>query len=145
MMNFRLRLDEALLRSREPAANALDRIERERGQGVLIQGVEVRPMVRGADLHEHPNDDPEKPRQLRHSDTLHRRSEYRLSVWFRQANVSALCCERFVQNAARGRSAGAASEITRAREHQRPLGGAQGTCHLLKQYSMAAQNAVSLG
>ena len=56
MMNFRPCLDEALLRPREPAANALDRIESERRQGVLIQGVEVRPMVRGTDFHEHPND-----------------------------------------------------------------------------------------
>ena len=46
MMNFRPRLDEALLRSGEPAANALDRIESERAQGVLIQGVEVRSMMR---------------------------------------------------------------------------------------------------
>ena len=81
VMNLRPRLDEALLRSREPAANALDRIESERGQGVLIQGVEVRSMVRGTDLHEHPNDDSEEPRQFRHGDTLHRRFE------FRRANV----------------------------------------------------------
>ena len=60
MMNFRPRLDEALLRSREPAANALDRIESERGQGVLIEGVEVRSMVRGTDLREHPNNYSEK-------------------------------------------------------------------------------------
>ena len=56
MMNFRPRLNEALLRPREPAADALDRIESTRGQGVLIQGVEVRSMVRGTDLHEHAND-----------------------------------------------------------------------------------------
>jgi len=30
-------------------------------------------MVRGADLHEHSNDDSEEPRQFRHGDTLHRR------------------------------------------------------------------------
>ena len=66
MMNFRPRLDEALLHSREPAANALDRIESERGQCVLIQGVEVRSMVRGTDLHEHPNNYSEETRQLRH-------------------------------------------------------------------------------
>ena len=81
-MNFRPRLDEALLRSREPAANALDRIESERGQGVLIQGVEVRSMVRGTDLHEHPNDYSEKARQFRHGGTLHRLSG------FRRANVN---------------------------------------------------------
>ena len=70
-------LDEALLRSREPAANALDRIESERGQGVLVQGVEVRSMVRGTDLHEHPNDYSEKARQFRHGGTLHRPSGFR--------------------------------------------------------------------
>ena len=76
MMNLRPRLDEALLRPRKPAANALDRIEGERGQGVLIQGVEVRPMVRGTDLHEHPNDYSEKARQFRHGGTLHRPSGF---------------------------------------------------------------------
>ena len=81
LMNFRPRLDEALLRPREPATNALDRIESERGQNVLIQGVEVRSMVRGTDLHEHPNDHSEKARQFRHGDTLHRPSG------FRRANV----------------------------------------------------------
>jgi hypothetical protein len=39
----------------------------------LIQRMEMRPMVRGADLHEHSNDDSEEPRQFRHGDTLHRR------------------------------------------------------------------------
>ena len=72
MMDFCPGLDEALLCPREPAADALDRVERERGQGVLIQGVEVRPMVRGTDFHEHPNDYSEKARQFRHEATLHR-------------------------------------------------------------------------
>ena len=81
MMNFRPRLDEALLRPREPAASALDRIQRERGQGVLIQCVEVRAVVRGTNLHEHPNDYSEKARQFRHGGTLHRPSG------FRQANT----------------------------------------------------------
>ena len=86
-MNFRPRLDEALLRSREPAPDALDRIESKRGQGVLIEGVEVRSVVRGTDFHEHPNDYPEKARQFGHDRTLHRLSEcHRLSE-FRRANV----------------------------------------------------------
>ncbi len=76
-MNFRPCLNEALLRPREPAANALDRIEGERGQGGLIQGVEVRSMVRGTDLHEHPNDYSEKAGQFRHAGTLHRPSGFR--------------------------------------------------------------------
>jgi hypothetical protein len=73
-MNFRPCFDEALLRPRKPTTNALDRIESERGQGVLIQGVEVRPMMRSTELHEHPNHNSEKPRQFRHGSTLHRPS-----------------------------------------------------------------------
>ena len=76
-MKFRPCFDESLLRPREPAANALDRIEGERRQGVLVQGVEVRSVVRGTDLHEHPNDDSEKARQFRHGATLHRPSGFR--------------------------------------------------------------------
>ena len=86
MMNFRPRLDEALLRSREPATNALDWIESERGQGVLIQGVEVRSMVRGTDLHEQPNDYSEKARQFGHDGTLHRQSEFHRLCGFRRSN-----------------------------------------------------------
>ena len=89
MMNFGPRLDEALLRAREPAADALDRIESKRGQGVLIQGVEVRSMVRGTDLHEHSNDYSEKARQFGHDGTLHRQSEFHRLTGFRRANVSA--------------------------------------------------------
>ena len=91
MMNFRPRLDEALLRSRESAANALDRIESECGQRVLIQGVEVRSMVRRTDFHEHPNDYSEKARQFRHGGTLHRPSGFRRAnarVEPRRASVS---------------------------------------------------------
>jgi len=77
MMDFGPSLDKALLRPRKPAANTFDRIQSERGQCVLIQRMEMRPMVRGADLHEHPNDDSEEPRQFRHGDTLHRRFEFR--------------------------------------------------------------------
>ena len=77
MMKFRPCLDEALLRPREPTANAFDRIESECGQGVLVQGVEVRSMVRGTGLHEHPNDYSEKARQFRHGGTLHRPSGFR--------------------------------------------------------------------
>ena len=72
MMNLRPCLNEALLRPRESATDALNRIESQRGKSILMQRVEVRPMMRGTDFHEHPNDDSEKPRQLRHGDTLHR-------------------------------------------------------------------------
>ena len=77
MVDFRPSLDEALLRPRKAAANALDRIQSERGQGVLIERVKMRPMVRRTDLHEHSNDDSEEPRQFRHGDTLHRPSRLR--------------------------------------------------------------------
>ena len=77
VMKFRPCLDKALLRPREPAAHALDWIESERRQGVLVQGVEVRSVVRGTDLHEHPNDDSEEARQFRHGGTLHRPSGFR--------------------------------------------------------------------
>ena len=77
MMDFCPRLDEALLRPREPAADALDRVERERRQGVLVQGVKVRPMMGRANFREHPNDDSEEARQFRHGGTLHRQSGFR--------------------------------------------------------------------
>ena len=87
-MKFGPCFDKALLRPREPAAHALDWIESERGQGVLIQGVEVRSMVRGTDLHEHPNDYSEKARQFGHDGTLHRLSEFHRLSGFRRANGS---------------------------------------------------------
>ena len=77
MMDFCPGLDEALLRSWEPAADALDWVERERGQGVLVQGVRVRPMMGRANFREHPNDDSEEARQFRHGGTLHRQSGFR--------------------------------------------------------------------
>src|SRR3990167_4851625 len=73
MMDLGPSLNKALLCPRKPAANAFDWVQRERGQCVLIQRMEMRPMVRGADLHEHSNDDSEEPRQFWHGDTLHRR------------------------------------------------------------------------
>jgi hypothetical protein len=73
MMDFGSGLDKALLSPRKLAADAFDRIQRERGKRVLIQRVKMRPVVGSADFHEHPNDDSEEPRQLRHGPTLHRR------------------------------------------------------------------------
>ena len=87
-MNFCPGLDQALLRPWEPAADALDRVEREGGHGVLVQGVEVRPMVGRAKFREHPNDDSEEARQFRHGGTLHRQSG------FRRANALPLSRER---------------------------------------------------
>lgn len=59
-MDFGPGLDEALLCARQIPANALDRIEREHALGILIRRVKVRPVVRGADFHEHSNDDSEE-------------------------------------------------------------------------------------
>ena len=71
-MNLRPSFDEALLGSREFAADALDGIEREHRPRVLEYGVAVRAMMGGAGLHEHSDDDSEEARQFGHADTLHR-------------------------------------------------------------------------
>jgi hypothetical protein len=47
-MNFRPRLDQAPLRPGQLASDALNRIERERCRGVLVRGMEVRPVMRRA-------------------------------------------------------------------------------------------------
>ncbi len=65
-MDFGPGLDESLLGARQIAASALDRIEREHALGILMRRMKVRPVVRGADLHEHSNDDSEESRDLRH-------------------------------------------------------------------------------
>ena len=66
-MNLRPRLDQALLRPGQLATDALNRIERERGRGVLVRGMEVRPVMRRAEFREHSNDDSEEARQLWHA------------------------------------------------------------------------------
>ena len=60
MVNLRPGLDETLLGSGKLPTDALDWIERKCGNGVLIRGVEMRSMMRCADLHEHANDDSEE-------------------------------------------------------------------------------------
>ena len=65
-MDFGPGLDESLLGARQIAANALDRIEREHALGILIGRMKGRPVVRGADFHEHSKDDSEESRDLRH-------------------------------------------------------------------------------
>jgi hypothetical protein len=47
MMDLGPSLNKALLCPRKLAANAFDWVQRERGQCVLIQRMEMRPMVRG--------------------------------------------------------------------------------------------------
>ena len=65
-MDFGPGLDEALLCARQIAANALNGIEREDAFGILIRRMKVGPVVRGADFHEHSNNDSEESRDLRH-------------------------------------------------------------------------------
>ena len=71
-MNLRPSFDEALLGSREFAADALDGIDCEYRLRVLEHGVKVRAMMRRADFHEHSDNDSEEARQFGHADTLHR-------------------------------------------------------------------------
>jgi len=59
-------LNESLLGSRKSAADALDGIKSEYGRYVLIRGVEMRPMVRSADFHEHSNHNSKESGNLRH-------------------------------------------------------------------------------
>lgn len=66
MVNLRPGLDQPLLGPGQLASDALNRIERERGRGALVRGMEVRAMVRRAELREHSDDDSEEARQLRH-------------------------------------------------------------------------------
>src|SRR5207253_2620080 len=63
-------LDEPLLRLRQAAAEALQRIEREDRCLVLVVRVEMCAMMLTAGFHEHPNDNPEEARELRHVRTL---------------------------------------------------------------------------
>ncbi len=61
MMDLCPRLDQALLRSRKSAANTLNRAEGEHRRKVLIDRVEVRPMMWRADLGKHADYDSKEP------------------------------------------------------------------------------------
>src|SRR6266542_3821002 len=65
-MDFGPGLNESLLGPRQIATNAFDWIESEHGLGILICSMKVWPVVRSADFNEHPNDDSEESRNLRH-------------------------------------------------------------------------------
>ncbi len=65
-MQFRPRLDHALLALGQAAGNQLDGINSLNRCFVLIVGVKMRRVVLDACLHVHANDDSEKPAQLRH-------------------------------------------------------------------------------
>ncbi len=66
LMQFRPRLDKTTLSTRQVSRNQLDGIDPENTDIVLMIRMKVRRVVRGSDLHEHPNDDPEKPADLWH-------------------------------------------------------------------------------
>jgi len=67
------RFDETLLRPWQITADALNGIEGEHRIEFLVDGVEVRPVMRCADFWKHPDDDSKEPRNFRHERTLHRR------------------------------------------------------------------------
>jgi hypothetical protein len=71
-VNLRPRLHEPLLGLWQATAQTFDRIQRENRCLVLVVRVKVWAMMGPAGFNEHPNDDSEEPRQLGHSDTLHR-------------------------------------------------------------------------
>lgn len=57
---------ESLLGSGKSAADELDGIKSEHSPDVLIRGMKMRPVVRGANFHEHSNHDSEESGNLRH-------------------------------------------------------------------------------
>ena len=67
VMDLSPRLYKPLLRFRETAADAFNRIKREDRPDVLIRRVKVRTVMGSADFHEHPNDDSEESRNLWHA------------------------------------------------------------------------------
>src|SRR5439155_21046181 len=84
-VNLSPSLHEPLLCLGHFAAEAFDRVHGKDRRVVLVIRVKMRGMMGLALLSEHPNDDPEEPRQLRHGATLHRRSRFRRWA-FRRAN-----------------------------------------------------------
>jgi hypothetical protein len=69
-VDFRPRFDQTLLRLGEASAKAFDDVHREDSRVVLIVRVEMSTMVLRASFDEHPNHDPEEPREFRHARTL---------------------------------------------------------------------------
>lgn len=64
------RFHESLLSSRQGACEGFDRIKSEDSHIVLIIRVEVRKVVRPSCFCEHPDNDPEEPRNLWHHKIL---------------------------------------------------------------------------
>src|SRR5439155_1138337 len=65
-VELRPRFDEPLLAPRQRTGDHVDRVDAEDGHVVLMVRMEVRAMMRAANLDEHADDDAEEPRQLRH-------------------------------------------------------------------------------
>jgi hypothetical protein len=66
VMNLGPRLNQALLCAWKTATDALDRTEAKYGLELLVHRMEVRPVMRYADLREHADYDPEETRDLGH-------------------------------------------------------------------------------
>lgn len=69
-VNFRPSLDQALLRLRQAAGQAFNRVDGEDRRMLLVERVKVCAMVLCAGFHEHTDDDSEEPREFRHLPTL---------------------------------------------------------------------------
>ncbi len=65
-MKLRPREDQAFLATREVACSSLNWIQYVDADMVLIVGVEVGQVMGPTGLNKHPDDDSEKPRNLRH-------------------------------------------------------------------------------
>jgi hypothetical protein len=65
-VQLRPSLNEALLGLGQGSGDALNRVDRERRFRILVDRVEMWPMVRRARLRKHANDDAEKATELGH-------------------------------------------------------------------------------
>lgn len=69
-VNFRPSLNQPLLRLGQAAAKTLDRFNGEDRSMVLVIRMEMCAVVRTASFDEHPDHDPEEPRDFRHVRTI---------------------------------------------------------------------------
>jgi hypothetical protein len=69
-VDFRPRLDEALLRLWQAAAETFNGVDSEHSRMLLVERVKVRAVVLSAGFYEHPNDDSEEPGEFGHLSAL---------------------------------------------------------------------------
>lgn len=79
-MNLRPSLNKSPLRLRETTPEAFNRLDREHRRLVLVVRVKMWAVVLTSGFDEHPNDDSEEPRELRHARTLASFQETRADV-----------------------------------------------------------------